>query len=63
MHLYYYPGEDGKRVYTLKKKDPEGKVRLCARTRERAGASASRGIERGKHLLRRRISALAVAGP
>ena len=26
MHLYYYLGEDGKRVYTLKKKDPEGKV-------------------------------------
>jgi len=26
MHLYYYPDETGKRVYTLKKKDPEGKV-------------------------------------
>ena len=26
MHLYYHMGEDGKRVYTLKKKDPEGKV-------------------------------------
>ena len=30
MHLYYHLGEDGKRVYTLKKKDPEGKVRLRA---------------------------------
>ena len=30
MHLYYHVGEDGKRVYTLKKKDPEGKVRLWA---------------------------------
>ena len=30
MHLYYHMGEDGKRVYTLKKKDPEGKVRLWA---------------------------------
>jgi hypothetical protein len=30
MHLYYHVGEDGKRVYTLKKKDPEGKVRLGA---------------------------------
>jgi hypothetical protein len=30
MHLYYHVGEDGKRIYTLKKKDPEGKVRLWA---------------------------------
>ena len=27
MHLYYHLDETGKRVYTLKKKDPEGKVR------------------------------------
>ena len=30
MHLYYHVGEDGKRVYTLKKKDPEGKPTLSA---------------------------------
>ncbi|GLE00116.1 hypothetical protein PINS_up008843 [Pythium insidiosum] len=25
MHLMYYTGADGKRVYTLKKEDPTGK--------------------------------------
>jgi len=30
MHLYYHVGEDGKRVYTLKKKDPEGKPTMSA---------------------------------
>ena len=30
MHLYYHLGEDGKRVYTLKKKDPEGKPTVSA---------------------------------
>eukprot|EP00288_Rhodomonas_lens_P001966 CAMPEP_0177720338 /NCGR_PEP_ID=MMETSP0484_2-20121128/16573_1 /TAXON_ID=354590 /ORGANISM="Rhodomonas lens, Strain RHODO" /LENGTH=64 /DNA_ID=CAMNT_0019232595 /DNA_START=142 /DNA_END=336 /DNA_ORIENTATION=- len=30
MHLYYYPGEDGKRVYTLKKTDPDGKPTVSA---------------------------------
>ncbi len=30
MHLYYYLNEEGKRVYTLKKKDPEGKPTCSA---------------------------------
>lgn len=30
MHLYYYLGEDGKRVYTVAKKDPEGKPTVSA---------------------------------
>ena len=31
MHLYYHVGEDGKRCYTLKKKDPEGKPTVMPR--------------------------------
>ncbi|KAJ3058151.1 snoRNP complex protein [Podochytrium sp. JEL0797] len=30
MHLMYYPGPNGKRIYTLKKTSPEGKVTLSA---------------------------------
>jgi hypothetical protein len=30
MHLYYYMNDEGKRVYTLKKKDPEGKPTCSA---------------------------------
>ena len=31
MHLYYHVGEDGKRCYPLKKKDPEGKPTVMPR--------------------------------
>ncbi|KAI8615850.1 ribosome biogenesis protein Nop10 [Chytriomyces sp. MP71] len=30
MHLMYFSGEDGKRVYTLKKTSPDGKVTKSA---------------------------------
>ncbi|KAG5180896.1 H/ACA ribonucleoprotein complex, subunit Nop10 [Tribonema minus] len=30
MHLMYYMGEDGKRVYTLKKEDPTGSPTVSA---------------------------------
>ncbi|CDW54674.1 Nop10p domain containing protein [Trichuris trichiura] len=30
MYLYYYVDEEGKRVYTLKKYDPSGKLTLSA---------------------------------
>ncbi|OAO15724.1 hypothetical protein AV274_2575 [Blastocystis sp. ATCC 50177/Nand II] len=30
MHLYYYLGEDGKRVYTLKRESPSGMATFSA---------------------------------
>ncbi|CAM9375556.1 unnamed protein product, partial [Chrysoparadoxa australica] len=30
MHLMYYMGEDGKRIYTLKKEDPAGNASCSA---------------------------------
>ncbi|EDV26105.1 H/ACA ribonucleoprotein complex subunit 3 [Trichoplax sp. H2] len=60
MHLMYYQDQDGKRVYTMKKVDPNGKPTISAHP---ARFSPDDKYSRQRVLLKRRFGLLLTQAP